>query len=430
MNILLNKGHILTMEGDSPQVIQGCVGIRDDKIVFAGTAPEDFKADRIIDASDSLIMPGLVNAHTHISMSLFRHYADDLDFWDWLFGRILPVEEKLTAEDAYWGAMLGLCEMIRGGITCFADMYMFMDRVASAAETSGIRARLSRGLTFSGPEDLAKLDQVREVHKNWHGRGQGRIAIDIAPHAIYTCPPEYLEKCTALSRELDTCIHIHLSESRKEVADCYEQYGKSPVALLRDIGLFSRKTYAAHCVHLSDEDMDILKEYKVGVMNNPCSNMKLGNGFAPVRRLLEKGVTVALGSDGPASNNNLSIFEEMNLAALVNKGVEENSTVVSAYTALKMATIDGAKVLGLDHITGSIKEGKKADLIMIDLNVPHFFPRNNLVAGLVYAGQGSDVKTLICNGKIIMEDRKILTLDEKEIFREAEACCRRLIPSV
>ncbi len=427
MNILIKNGRILTMEGDEPELIHASVGIRDDLIAFVGDVPESFSADTIIDARDSLVMPGLVNAHTHISMSLFRNYADDLDFWNWLFGKIIPAEEKLRAEDAYWGAMLSLAEMIRGGITCFADMYMFMDRVAEATATSGIRARLGRGLSFASPKDVFKLDEVRELHHNWHGNAEGRIEVDVAPHAIYTCPPEYLERCIALSQELDTRMHIHLSESRKEVADCREQYGKSPVELLDSLGFFSRKTYAAHCVHLSDNDIRILHDNKVAVVYNPASNFKLGNGFAPIQQLLDADVSVALGTDGSASNNNLNIFEEVNLAALVNKALTEDSTAVSAYTALKMATIDGARALGLDDRIGSITVGKKADLILIDLNAPHFYPRNNMVSALVYAAQSSDVKTVICNGKILMENRVLKSLDEAEIFQKIEEIRTRLL---
>jgi 5-methylthioadenosine/S-adenosylhomocysteine deaminase len=426
MKILLRDGIILTMAGKEPEILKGDIGIEGDRISFLGKTPVDFNAEKEIDASGSLIMPGLINAHTHISMSLMRHYADDLPFWNWLFDRIIPVEEKLTGREAYDGAMLSLVEMIRGGITAFADMYFFMDRVAEATVKAGLRANLCRGLAFEGPDDLYKLEESRSFFSEWNGKGGGRIMVDLGPHAVYTCPPEFLEKTALLADELGCRIHIHLSESRKEVEDSLSLHGKSPVAHLRDLGILDRKTYAAHCVHLLDGDIEILRQKKTAVINNPSSNLKLGNGFAPVSKLLAAGVTLGLGTDGPASNNNLNMFEEMHLAALINKGIEENPTAVSAYTVLRMATIDGARALGLDGITGSLEKGKKADLILIDLNGAHLCPLPSVTAALVYAAQGSDVKTVICNGEILMEDRQLTGLDEEEIIAKARESAARI----
>ncbi len=426
MKTLLRSGTVLTMETQNPDLLPADIGIEGDHIVFIGEAPPDFFPDREIDASDCVVMPGLINAHTHISMSLMRHYADDLPFWNWLFERILPVEEHLTAEDAYNGAMLSLVEMIRSGITCFADMYFFMDRVAEATLRSGLRANLSQGLAFNGPEDLVKLEQSRGFFEKWNGGGGGRLRVDIGPHAIYTCPPEYLEKTALLSEELGNRIHIHLSESRKELEDCMAEHGKSPIAHARDLGLLNRKTYAAHCVHISDDDIQILKDHDTAVINNPGSNMKLGNGFAPISRLLAAGVNVGLGTDGSASNNNLNMFEEMHLAAMINKGVEEDPTVVSAGTVLRMVTINGARALGIDGITGSLSPGKKADLILIDMNAPQFYPRHNVQAALVYAAQASVVKTVIGKGGLLMEDHRLTGLDEREIFLKAQESASRI----
>jgi len=420
MKTLVKNGTILTMETTAPELVQGDIGIDGDTIAFVGEGPSGFSADREIDAAGCIVMPGLINAHTHIAMSLMRHYADDLPFWTWLFDRILPVEENLTDAHVYNGSMLSLVEMIRSGVTCFADMYSNMDAVAEACLQAGLRAKLTRGLMFNGPEDLFKLDEGRRFHGDWNGAGEGRIQVDVGPHAIYTCPPEYLEKVVQLAEELDCRIHIHLSESRKEVADSIEAHGKTPIAHAADHRLFSRKTYAAHCVHATDEDIQILKHHDVAVINNPASNLKLGNGFAPVVELLEAGVTVGLGTDGSASNNNLNMFEEINLAALINKGSTEDPTVVSAYTALQMATINGARALGIDGITGSLRAGKKADLILIDTEAAHFYPRHSVTAGLVYAAQSSDVKTVICNGEPVMQDHVIPHLDEAEVYRKAQ----------
>ncbi len=427
MKILIQGGQILTMAQDEPEILQTDIGIDNDRIAFIGAPSAGFKADKTIDASDTLIMPGLVNAHTHISMSLLRSYADDLPFWEWLFERIMPVEENMTSEFAYNGARLSLIEMIKSGTTTFADMYFFMDRVAQAVEESGVRANLSRGATFiNGDSDLDKLDESEEFFTKWNGRADGRIKVDIAPHAPYTCPPKYIKLCGELARKLGTNIHIHLSESRKEVEDSRKEHGKSPIQHVHDLGLFDSRTYAAHCVHISEDDIKIMAEKGVTAVNNPTSNFKLANGFAPVTKLLEAGVNVALGTDGPGCNNNTNMFEEINLAALANKAVEENPTVVPAYTALKMATVNGAKALGLEDEIGTLEKGKKADMILIDLKKAHFYPRYNLISSLVYSAQGSDVKTVLCNGRILMEDYKLLTLDEETVFREAEISARKM----
>lgn len=426
MKTILRNGTILTMEGLEPELLLGDIGIDGQDIAFIGQEPDGFNTDSEIDASGCIVMPGLVNAHTHLAMSLMRHYADDLPFWTWLFERIVPIEAKLDDQLVYDGSMLSLAELVRGGVTCFADMYFNMNAVAEATVRSGLRAKLTRGLVFDGPGDLVKLEQSRQLHHDWHGRGSGLISVDIGPHAVYTCAPEYLEKCIRLSEELDTSIHMHLSESRKEVDDCRKLYGKSPVAHVNDIGLFTRHTYAAHCVHLDDDDIGLLKDKGVGVVNNPTSNLKLGNGFSPVARLLESGVKLGLGTDGAASNNNLNMFEEMNLAALVNKGLAEDPTVVSAYTALRMATIGGAQALGLDESIGSLRVGKKADIILIDTSAPHFYPRSSATAALVYAAQASDIKTVICNGELLLKDRMLIKVDEHEVCLKAQESAARL----
>lgn len=427
MNILLQGGQILTMAQDEPEILQTDIGITDDRIAFIGKLPADFKVDKTIDASESLIMPGLVNAHTHISMSLLRNYADDLPFWEWLMDRIMPVEDNMTSDFAYHGAQLSIIEMIRSGTTTFADMYFFMERAAQAVEESGLRANLSRGITFlNGDDDLDKLDEAEQFFNEWNGKAEGRIKVDMAPHAPYTCPAKYLKLMAELTKKLGCNTHIHLSESRKEVEDSVAEHGKSPIKHVFDLGLFNSRTYAAHCVHLSDDDIRIMKENNVSAVNNPGSNMKLANGFAPVCKLLEAGVNVALATDGSASNNNMNMFEEINLAALVNKAVEEDPTVVPAYTALKMATINGARALGLEKEIGTLEAGKKADMIIIDLKKAHFYPRYNLVSSLAYSAQGSDVKTVLCNGKILMEDYKLLTMDERTICDNAEISAKKM----
>lgn len=425
MKILIENGHLLTMATAEPELLSGSIGIVDGVIQHVGTVPPDFKPDRTIDATDAIVMPGLVNAHTHISMSLMRNYADDLPFWPWLTEKIWPIESNLNGDDCYWGAMLSIAEMIKGGVTSFADMYFFMDRVAEAVEETGIRANLSRGLV-GGEEGPAKLQEAAEFYANWNGKSNGRIQVDLGPHAPYTCDAAYLQQVRDKAEELGAMIHIHLSESEKEVADAKENWGKTPIAHVNELGLFDRPTFAAHCVHLEDEDFDILRDKGVSVINNPGSNLKLGNGFAPVAKLLKHGVNVALGTDGSSSNNNQNLFEEMNYVALVNKGLSGDTTEIPAYTALQMGTINGAKALGIDHKVGSLEVGKEADIILVDINKSHFYPRFNLIASLIYSAQASDVKTVMVQGNILMENYHLSQIDEKKIWNEADQCAQRL----
>ena len=426
MNILIKNGTILTMAGPEAEIITGDLGIKGDSIFFVGGNVSGFSADKVIDAEGKIVLPGFVNAHTHSAMSLFRHTADDLPFWEWLHDRIFPLEEALTPEYAYWGSMLSIAEMIKSGTTTFADMYFFMDKTAEAVLSSGIRANLSRGLVTEDPGVFSKIEEGAALYHTWHGKGDGRICIDLGPHAPYTCSPEYLGKVVETAKDLNTNIHIHLSESRKELETIKEQYGLSPVEYLDKAGVFELNTMAAHCVHVSDSDIEILKKNGVNVLNNPGSNLKLGNGFAPVAKFMEEGINVCLGTDGPASNNNLNMFEEISLAALVNKGVTEEPTVLPAYEALRMATVNGAKALGREDEIGTLEPGKKADIILVDTEKPHFYPNGNPYSSLVYSAQASDVCTAICNGEILMEDNHLLTIDEKEVIGRAAEAAEKL----
>jgi len=426
MKILIKNANILTMKEEN--IVQKDILIKDGNIEAIDNFCEETisDVDKIIDAKGNLVMPGIVNTHTHIAMSLFRNYADDLPFWPWLTEKIWPVEEKLVPNDVYWGSLLSISEMIRSGVTCFSDMYFFMDETAKAVETSGIRANLCRGLADGEDEDKKLLEAV-DFFKKWNGSCDGRIKVDLGPHAPYTCNENFLKKIINAAKENNCNIHIHLSESKKEVEDSIKEFGKTPIEKMNDCGLFDLRTCAAHCVHLRDNDVKILKEKKVNVLNNPGSNLKLGNGFAPVARLLDEGINVSLGTDGSSSNNNLNMFEEMNLVALFSKGLSGDTTVVPAYTALKMATVNGAIALDRENEIGTIEVGKKADIIMIDLEKPHFYPRFNMISSLVYSAQAGDVKTVIIDGKIIMEDYKILTMDEEEVFKKANQCALDLI---
>lgn len=427
MNILIKNATLLSM-GDKEEPVENVeVAIEKDKIKYIGEVPEDFYAEKVIDARESLVMPGLIDGHTHIAMSLFRNYADDLPLMEWLKTRIWPLEEKLTAQDVYWGSMLGVAELIRSGVTCFSDMYFFMEETAKAVEEAGIRAVLARGLVGGDNDDGRRFEETRKLYKSWHNGAGGRIKVMVGPHAPYTCSPGYLRKVVELARELNVGIHIHIAESADEVEESLKNYGKSPVRHIYDLGLFDIPTVAAHCVHLSDEDIEILAENKVSVVNNPTSNLKLASGFAPVEKMIKKGINVALGTDGPSSNNNLNMFEEINLAAIINKSVDHDATSIPAITAIKMATVNGAKALGLEKEIASIEVGKKADLIIIDTQKPHFYPRHNIISAVAYSAQASDVKTVIVDGKIVMEDYEIKTIDTERIMFEAEKAAKDLM---
>jgi 5-methylthioadenosine/S-adenosylhomocysteine deaminase len=430
MNLLIKNATLLPIAGEE-EVVEGVnIFIEGDKIKYIGKDVENFYPDKVIDAKGDAVLPGFVNAHTHIAMSLLRNYADDLPLYEWLTKKIWPVEAKLTAEDVYWGSMLSIVEMIRSGITCFADMYFFMEEVGEAVKESGVRGILSRGLIEEPNKDIdnkEKLNYTRNLYKDWNGKADGRIRVMVAPHAPYTCSPKYLEKIMDLTKELNAGIHIHLSETKKEVEDSIEQYGKSPVEHVYNLGLFQFPTVAAHCVHVSDEDIDILSENNVSAVNNPSSNLKLASGFAPVESMIDKGVNVALGTDGSSSNNNLNMFEEIHIAAIVNKSVNESATSIPAITALKMATINGARALNWDDEIGSIEVGKKADIIIVDMDKPHLCPRHNVVSALAYSAQASDVKTMIVDGKIIMEDYDIKTIDVEKVMYNTEKHAKDLI---
>lgn len=420
MNTLIKNATIVTMNNENDIIKNGHITIVDDRIEYVGESfPEDFTPQMVIDGHDKVVMPGLINSHVHTPMGLLRSYADDLPLHEWLFDKVFPVEDQLTSDDVYWASMLGIAEMIRSGVTGFADMYFFMDDIAKAVYKAGIRAHLSRGLQcFQLDYDLAldkRLQENERLFHDWNGEANGRIRVGFGPHAVYTCVPEYIQACVEFADRLGADIHVHVSETLKENEECYEKYKKSPVQHLYELGVFKRPTIAAHCVHLSEEDMDILSENKVSVVYNPGSNLKLGSGIAPVTKMIDKGINIALGTDGASSNNNLNMFEEIHLSALISKGVEQEPTAIKAYDALQMAVTNGAKALGFDKDIGVIRAGMKADLILIDMNKPHFYPRHNILANLVYSAQAADVDTVLVDGKVLMEKGELKTIDFEEV---------------
>lgn len=415
MNILIKNINML-INGSTPK---GDICISGDKIVSLGVCPEDFCADKIIDGSGRLAIPGLINCHTHSYMSLFRNLADDLSFEDWLFGSIMPREDSLTSEDGYWGAMLSCAEMIKSGTTCFMDMHMFPEMTASAADKLGMRAVMTRGLTGSDRNDPDGIRRFNEHMEECDAFADNpRITFKLGPHAIYTCGEDYLKWLIEKAGETGQEFHIHLSETTNEVQNCYKEHGKSPVEYLNDMGFFEIKTCAAHCVHVSDGDMDIFAQKNVSVIHNPMSNLKLANGTAPVPRMLEKGINVCLGTDSQASNNTVNLFSDMNYAALLHKGATGVPTVCSAREVIGFATANGARALGIPD-TGELAAGKKADIAILDLDRPQFFPRNDLTSALVYSANGSEVDTVIIDGDIVLEHGRLTKFDEEEIYAHA-----------
>lgn len=429
MNTLIKNVHIVTMDDNDRKLGNGCIAIEGKRIAYLGEEtgmPNSFVPGKIIDGKGKMALPGLINSHTHSAMTLFRGYANDTRLVDWL-SAIWPLEDMLTADDAYWLSSLAVAEMIGEGITTFADMYMFMDKTAEAAELSGIRAALARGL--QGPDERSenRLKQAKELWRQWNGQAEGRIKVMIGPHALYTCKPEFLARCVDLAHELDAMMHIHVAETAWEFDLCMHEYNQTPVQYLLETGVFDRGTLAAHCVHVTDEDLDVLLDRNVSVAYCPSSNMKLASGFAPVADMLRLGVVVALGTDSAASNNTLSIIKEMHIAALVNKAISQDATVLSAKQALRMATADAAKALLWDDEIGCLSEGMKADIILVNMDSLRYFPKGDPVTGLIYAGGGCDVDTVIVDGKIIMENREIKTLDVERIRYEADRIWLKII---
>jgi len=372
------------------------------------------EAEFKIDARNKAVIPSFVNAHTHAAMTLMRGYADDMKVLDWLQTKIWPLEEKFTERDVYWGAKLACLEMIKSGTTFFNDMYWHYHGTAKAVNEMGIRAAVSAVLIDLF--DKAKAEEQINLNKKLFAETKKyseRVVFALGPHAIYTVSKESLQWTKEFSDKNNLLIHIHLSESKSEVDDCIAKHKMRPVEYLEKIGFLGPRVVACHSIWLSDREIKILKKHNVKIVHNPASNMKLSSGVFPYEKM--KSLTVALGTDGCASNNNLDMLEEMKFAALLQKSHTHNPTLMPASEAFRMATINGAKVFNLNN--GEIKEGKLADLLLVNLNDIHLNPRHNLISNLVYSANSSCVDTTICNGKILMQNRKVK--DEEEILEKA-----------
>jgi 5-methylthioadenosine/S-adenosylhomocysteine deaminase len=430
LDIIIEGGTLLTMSETMDVIDNPVIGIKDGKIAFIKHGDIDrghsCTAKKVLSAHGSLIMPGLINTHTHLPMVCFRGLADDLPLMDWLHNHIFPAESKfVTREMVYRGAMLAIAEMILSGTTTFCDAYFYESEVARAAFDSGMRAVVSQGfIDFPAPTAPAKITDIADRFiSKWQTKSP-LIIPALACHSPYACSPETLKSVKAAARMADVLYSVHVSETKDEVAIVKEKFGKTPVQYLKDIDILDDRTLAVHCIWLDNYEIDMLHSLNVKVSHNPESNMKLAAGCAPIPLFIEKGIAVGLGTDGSASNNDLDMFREMGTAAKLHKVMQMDSTVMDAKTVLKMATINGAKALGLEERIGSIEPGKLADMIIVDTKKPHLAPMHSYYSQLVYAASGADVKTSIIGGRVVMHDRELLLVDLPSIMQEVRSIAK------
>ncbi len=411
------------------QVINNAaIHIENGRISYVGpleTAPE-FGADETLGGPHLVAMPGLVNTHTHAAMTLCRGYADDMALEPWLSEKIWPFERNLTAQHVYQGTLLAIAEMLRGGTTTFCDMYFHEREGTRAAIESGIRMCPGAVLLGFLPGADQKILDARDFVVEMRGAGEGRITPLLAPHSLYTCDAPQWAKIIAVARETGAFISTHASETAREVADVTRDWGQSPIQTLHQIGALQAPLLAAHCVHTDEIDREIMASSPFFVAHNPQSNLKLASGIAPIADYLRRGITVGLAPDGTASNNNLDMWEEMRLAATLHKANTGDPTAISARQALEMATLQGAKCLGLETQIGSLEVGKKADICIVDFDQPHLTPRHSVVSNLVYAAGASDVHSLLIDGRWMMKNRELQSLDITQVCSEARKIAEEL----
>lgn len=380
--------------------------------------------DHVIDGENKLAVPGFINAHTHLGMSLFRNYADDMELMEWLSEKIWPIEAKLNPEDVYIGSLLSMAEMIKSGATTFCDMYFPIEPVYRAMDKIGVRGAITRGM-MDVEDGSISIKEHKEGYKKYNGALDGRVTLFPGPHAVYTSSTEYLKEVIEVAKEYGGRVNIHLSETETEVRDSLEKYNMTPIEYVNSLGLLELPTVAAHCVHITDEEIEIVKDKEFYPVYNPSSNLKLASGFTPVKKLLANGIKVCLGTDGSSSNNNQNMLEEIHIASIVNKAVEMDPKAVKAIEVLRMATINGAEALNIN--AGAIEEGRLADISIFDLNSLNFTPKNNLISALCYSASSEDIKTVIIDGKIVLDDRKFVNIDEDKLIEEVSESMNNLI---
>jgi len=439
MALAIVNGDIYTGVDDGRIIKNGYIGINNQNIelvtedsVEINNFIEKYKGSlETIDASGKIILPGLVNAHTHSAMTILRNYGSDRVLHDWLFNKIIPKEQLLTEDDVYWGTMAAQLEMVKSGTTAFADMYFNMDAVAKAIVDGGLRANiaappLSNDWSTGSRKTKSNISYAENFINKWNGACDDRITTYVELHSVYLYDTSMLNINVQIAKDKGVGIHIHLHETAKEVEDCITENGIRPIELLLQKGVFDVPVLAAHCVVMTDGDIQILKDKNVNVAHNPTSNLKLASGIAPVFKMLNNQINVALGTDGCASNNNLNLFEEMHLTALLHKGIEKDPTILNARQVIKMATQNGAKAIGFGETVGTIKAGMAADIIIVNCSEIHMTPVNDIEAAIVYSMQASDVETTIVNGKILMKNRIATILDEEMIKYKINSIANRL----
>ena len=437
VDLIVTGGTVVTMNGTRAVYEDGAIVVKGDTIVAVGSRNEleaKYVASQTVDARGKLLLPGFINGHTHVPMTLFRGLHDDVTLNDWLYKYIFPAEAKNVNEEfVRWGTRLAAAEQIRSGITTFADMYYFEDVVAEETKAAGMRGVLGETfIDFPAPDNKSEAEMLAYTEiflKRW--QGDPLIQAAPAPHSIYTCSRKTLQDSAALARKYRAPILIHVAEMKKEWDDSEKQNGMSPVGYLNSIGVLGPDVVAAHCIYVDETDRELLAQKQVGCVHNPSSNMMLASGVSPVPELRAAGVAVGLGTDGPAgSNNDLDLMEEMDLAAKLAKITKMSPTALNAKAVVEMATIDGAKALHMDKEIGSLEPGKKADLILISLDEPNAVPMYDIYAQLAYALKASDVETVVIGGKVVMRDRKLLTVNEEQAIQKAREYKKRIAASL
>lgn len=433
VDYILRADYLLTMEDDMSVIRDGAVAVTGTDITGTGSfdeISEKYSSDNITDGENRVIFPGLINTHTHAPMVYFRGLADDLPLQDWLEKHIWPAETKwLTEEFVSDSIELAVLEMLKAGVTTYADQYFYQNAAGKKLEKLGMRGVLGAGI-IDFPSLYAKtaddyFTNAKNLIENW--KDSDLVTPCIAPHATYTCGPDNYKRAKEMAEKYDVMIHTHLAETQFEVSETERRYGKTPVEYFEDIGLLSDRLFAAHCVWLTDNEIELLAKRNVGVSHCIESNLKLASGFAPVDRLLKAGVIVAFGTDGAASNNDLCILGEMSTAAKVHKAVSGDPTVLDSRTALMMATKNGAHILGLGDTVGTLEEGKKADLVIASLDRPHLLPIYDIYSHITYCMRPSDIETVMVNGKIVVQDSRLVTADEEEILATARKWQKKII---
>ncbi len=432
MRILLKNCDILAYRDGNYETIRGgALSVLDDTIEYIGTEAPAGNLDRVLDLDGAMVLPGLVNTHCHAAMTLLRGVGSGLPLQNWLFDTVFPIEDRLTPALVKAGGDLALLEMIASGTTSFSDMYFFPMEMAESVLASGIKANICRPVQSFDPSETPdqcfRIGEAAELFRRYHNAGNGRLRVDFCIHAEYTCTPQVVEAASALCKEHGGRMHIHLSETESEHQACIRKYGKTPARWFYDLGTFDSPTAAAHCVWVTEEDLALFQEKGVSPIHDPASNMKLGSGYAPIRRMLDLGLNVALGTDGAASNNNLNLVEEMHLAALLHNGYHRDPTMLQPEDVFRMATLNGARLQGRED-TGALAVGKKADLIAVSTQAPHMMPAFEAIPTAVYTMQGSDVVLNMVDGQVLYENGQFLTLDAEKIKADFRQALRELYP--